>query len=232
MQPVAQGPDNDGAYGWSCGAAVSFDGYSGYLGRNYGQGNELSPYVMEAREAGSTDPNRHRITWTVYPLAEGPPPSRRPNFLGGRREAGLFATGPDYVHISFLWHTQVTGPVWAYYWGDGHYAGVEMLMSARNTRRFRDRDGLLGGISGGLSDRALLTALADARSWTVVAIDATGKRLFQETFAVPDRQRVEAEYRRARAALDRVEARFRATHAPLSEDGVACEDAEDPAASI
>jgi hypothetical protein len=228
---VAAQPDWDGAYGWGCSTPVAIEGYVGGLSRSYGRGAGLEPYFLQAQEPGSA-PEGHSVTWTIYPLAEGPPARRRVTFLGGRREADAFVSGPDYVHIAFSWHTEVTGPVWAYYWGDGRYVGAEMLFSAGNVRRFRDRSGRLGGISGGLANRTLLAALADARSWTVVAADATGKRLFSETFSVPRWRAAEAEYRRARAALDRVEARFRVTHEPLSADGVSCADEDDPASMI
>ncbi len=220
-----------GAHGWACSAPVDVDGFRGSILRQYtAKGDEL-PYIMEVKEPGSPS-FPHSITWTVDPDPAGPPPRRKPGFLAGRKEADAFRTGPDYVHISFTWHTRVEGPVWAHYWGDGAYVGADLLQTARAARRFRDRQGLSGGISGGISNRALLTALAEARTWQVVAIDSTGKRLFTESFQVPGWRSAEAEFRRARAQIDRIEAEFRKHHEPREVDGASCTDQEDPSASI
>ena len=228
LAALALDQNEGGTWGWSCGTSVTVDGYAGGISRTYGKGSENEAYVMQV----DTPERRHSITWTVHPLLEGPPPSKRPAFLGGRRESEAFATGPDYVHIDFLWRTSAVGPIWAHYWGDGVYAGADLLMSARQVRRATGKDGTLGGLSGGLASRPLLTALAGARRWTVVAEDSAGKRLFGDSFTVPRREVAEAEYRRARAAIDRAEPIFRLTHEPYDKDGVTCTDHENPAASI
>ena len=227
---AALGQTPGGEFGWSCSVAVTIDDYSGSVSRNFGDGLEAAPYLFQVQR--QTGDIRHDVIWSVFPRPEGPPPDGPPGFLNGRREADAFSTGPDYVHIDFRWHTQVVGPVWAHYWGDGAYAGADLLMTARHVRRFTDRDGRLGGLSGGLATRPILTALAPAQSWTVVVNDATGKQLFTETFEVPRRELAEAEFRRARAIMDRLEAHFRLDHRPRSEGGATCGDDPPPEAVI
>jgi hypothetical protein len=227
---VLQGAPQGGWWGWSCGTSLSVDGFEGGVYRDFGPGFEHAPYRIELREPGQG--RGHNVSWTIDPRPEGPPPSARPSFLDPRREQEAFASGPNYVHIDFDWLAEATGPIHAYYWGDGAYAGADLLMSARQVRRFTDRDGRLGGLSGGLAVRTLLSALAPARRWTVAAVDSTGKTLFSESFDLPRREAVEAAFRRARAAIDSVEARFRPAHRPINEGGVRCEDKENPESAI
>jgi hypothetical protein len=230
--PAPAGAQNwGGAFGWTCGGGFAVDGYQAGMWRTYGIDDPDAPYQIQAH-AADADAGSHNMTWTISPRTEGPPQVRSRGFLMGRREAEAFREGPDYVHIDFSWHTSVAGPIWAHYWGDGTYAGADMLMTRWDVRRWTDRQGLLGGLSGGLSSRPLLTALAPARRWTVVAVDATGKQLHSESFEMPSWRAVETEYRRMRATIDRVELRFRTAHDPITEDGVACADIEDSAGSI
>ena len=220
-----------GAHGWMCSAPVDVDGFRGSILRHFVPGGDDSPYIMEAKAPGD-HPDRHSVHWTVYPDPAGPRPGLKRALVKGRKQSDAFRTGPDFIHILFGWHTRVKGPVWAHYWGDGAYAGADRLMTARSARRYRDKQGLTGGVDGGLVARPLLTALAEARTLRVVAIDATGKRLFSESFQLPRRQSAEAEFRRARAQLDRLEAEFRKDHEPREEAGAGCADHDDPASGI
>ncbi len=218
-----------GDYGWSCSAPLAVDGYQGGMFRHFGKGLEDEPYVLQMRRE---PPDGHDISWTVFPRPEGPPEGRKHSFLRGRKEAEAFSGGPDYVHIDFSWNERLTGPIWVHYWGDGVYAGSHMLVTARQVRRWTDKQGRTAGLSGGLATPSLLAALAPARSWSVVAADATGRTIFSDTFQMPDWRQVEAEYRRVRARIDMVEQRFRADHEPRSENGVHCSDEPSPDSTI
>jgi len=223
--------NHGGAHGWVCSAVVEVDGYRGGVLRHFGADSDHSPYIVTVHEPGDHR-GRHSVTWTIHPDPAGPQPTRKRSFRAGRKQADAFRSGPDFVHIHFAWYTRVEGPVWAHYWGDGAYAGADRLMTARSARRFRDKDGLTGGISGGLSARPLLTALAGARTWQVVAVDATGKQLFSDSFQLPRWQAAEAEFRRARARLDALEAEFRKDHEPREQSDAACADHDDPNSTI
>jgi hypothetical protein len=229
----AQGVDHDGEYGWICSVGIEVEGYRGGILRHYPSGATAEPYRVDLEWRRGE--RRYGATWTIDPRPEGPPPQRagRRRHFQPRAESEAFVLGPDYVHIDFGWLVPgVVGPVHAHYWGDGVSAGADLIYTARQVRRRTDRAGMLAGFSGGLSEPALLQALAPARLWSVVVSDSTGKVLLSDSFEVPRRELVAAEFRRARAILDDLEARFRVDHRPLREGSAACQDNEDPNATI
>ena len=217
-----------GDYGWTCSTPLDVDGYRAGMFRHFGKGLEDEAYVIQMHRE---PPDRHDISWTVFPRPEGPPAGRKYTFLRGRKEAEAFSGGPDYVSIDFRWTGKVTGPIWVYYYGDGMPAGSEMLATARRVRRWT-KNGRTMGLSGGLTTPSLLAALAPARRWSVVATDGAGNTIFSDSFEMPAWQKVEAEYRRARIRLDSVEQRFRSDHELRNEDGVQCEDQPSPDSTI
>lgn len=225
------GPNHGGAYGWICWAPVDVDGFRGSMLRHFAAEGEDSPYMMEAKSPGD-HPDRPSVHWTIHPDPAWQPPPRKSTFVVGRNEAGAFRSGPDYISILFGWHTHVKGPVWAHYWGDSVYVGAALLMTAKSARKYRDKQGLTGGVAGGLVARPLLTALAEARTLRVVANDSTGKRLFSESFPLPGWRSAEAEFRRARSEMEKLESEFRKDHVPRESAGAACVDHDDPASGI
>lgn len=172
----------------------------------------------------------HSITWSVDPRPYGPPAGARTNFRAGRAAAEAFRGGPSYVSIAFPFEAKLTGPLWVHYWGDGQYAGAEMLYTAKNARKWRDRSGRTRGISAGLSSRPIIAKLADAVQWAVSARDATGREIVFERFAMPRWQLAAAEFVRVRGVMDAVEMEFVRTHESIERDGVRCDDHEDPSA--
>ena len=82
--------------------------------------------------------------------------------------------GPVTVLIDFKWEpVALVGPLWAQFWGDGAYAGTQMMMSARKMRRYYGKDRQASSI-GTHPGTALIAKLASARTWTAVAVDSTG----------------------------------------------------------
>jgi hypothetical protein len=226
---LIEGPSHNGEFGWHCSAIVQVDGYSGSVSRNFGPKVETAPYMMELRRQ---DGGRQRsVVWSIDPRPN-PPPQARAFFLGGRREADAFKAGPDYIHIDFEWRAVAVGPVWAHYWGDGSYAGADMLMTRRQASRSTLRDGTLAPLSGGLAQRTIIARLAPKRRWTVIAADATGKQLFSESFEMPSWDVAEAEFRRAKSQIDALELIFRRDHQALRDGNVSCTDEEHPLSSI
>ena len=223
-----------GEYGWICSAPMNVDGYRGGILRHYDSTTRHGPYLVQLHWRSGE--RRYRASWTIDPRPEGPPPSpprRRMRYFEPRAERQAFEPGPESVGIDFGWYVAgVVGPVHARYWGDGVYVGEERLYTARQVRRRIDRDGMFSGFSGGLNNPALLRALAAARTWRVVVTDSVGKVLLSESFDVPRREAVAAEFRRARAALDSAEARFRIDHERLIGPDASCQDNEDPEATI
>jgi len=219
-----------GQYGWRCSVTFEMEHYRGGMWRDFGAGAENSPYMMQAWAA---DPNvHHEVYWTVDPRPEGPPPTKKRRFLEGLKESEAFAAGPEYVHIDFGWYTEALGPIWAHYWGGGAYAGADLVMTARQVRKSTGKDGKASGLSGGLFNRRIMTALAATPDWTVTAVDAAGRTLFSESFRIPSRDAAEREFRRGRAAIDALEPKFRVDHRMLEEAGAVCVDHEDPASGI
>lgn len=224
-----EAPNNGGEWGWRCTAEISLAGHGGYVSRDFGKGVEAAPYIMEARwiEGG----RQRSIVWA---LASRGNPARDSKYayLGGRAPAHAFRDGPDYVHIDFDWLATAVGPIWAHYWGDGAYAGADLLMTRRQARQSLNSRGELAGLSGGLATRSLLVALADSTRWTVTAVDGAGKTLFSETFEVPGRAAAETEFVRARGAIEQLEQQFVRDHHGVAANGVTCADNESPLSSI
>ncbi|HEX6376677.1 MAG TPA: hypothetical protein VFZ91_13265 [Allosphingosinicella sp.] len=217
-----------GDWGWRCEAKVSLGAYQGSVWRDYAKWPDPSPYHMKVELA---DPEkRHTLRWAVDPRPEGRPPRKRRSWPDPRPPADAFRSGPGFVAIDFRWDAPAVGPIWAHYWGDGAYAGAQRLMTASDATR---RIGNLPAFALSTTiARDLVPALASARTWTVVATDATGRQLSSETFEVPAWQEAEAEFRRARASLDAVEPRYRSGAGPQEGDEAACYEHEDPAAII
>ncbi len=152
--------------------------------------------------------------------------------MRGRNEAEVLREGPDYVHISYEWHTEAVGPNYVYFWGDGIYVGAEQLFSARQVRRYTGKDGKTGGLSAGLSTGSILRDLYKTRTWAFSVIDATGKKLTDGAFHPPDLARSVSEYRRVRAQIENLDAEFRTDFRDKSRDTTSCSAFEDPAGTI
>jgi hypothetical protein len=219
-----------GAFGWRCWAPVTLGRFQGSVLRSFGSRLKHSPYVMQVELPDPDD--RRTVRWTVDPRPAGPPQGKKKKRRWARAQADAFRNGPDSVVVQFKWeHVPLTGPLWVQFWGDGAYGGAQILMNARDTRRyFRKGRGPTGaGTSPGAD---VIAKLASARRWTAVALDSSGKRLASETFEVPGPEEAEAAFREARRRIDSLEPRFAASHDPIEEGGAGCSDEEDPAATI
>lgn len=205
--------------GWRCGAKYEIDGRPVWMFRDFETSGKIHAYFIQTLDG--TQPN-HETYWHIDPRAEGPPANERKDWFSGRSEAEVLRDGPDYVHVDYRWYTQVNGPVWAHYWGDGRYAGAELLFSASKVRRYTEKDGKMGGLSGGLGKGPIMTALGASRSWAFKVVDATGKELASETFAPPNLGNSVEEYRRHRLAIETLEAEFRTDFQERQNGTVSC----------
>lgn len=215
--------DHDGAFGWRCWAPVAVGGHRGKAWRDYHERSKNAAYVMQMERPGDGD--RYAMQWTVDPSPEGPPAKSRKSSARSLEDA--FRNGPESIYVDFKWEGAVAGPLWVHYWGDGVYAGGEMLMSARSVRRWFGKSTVRTGTSA-TPGAAVKAKLAPARTWTALARDSAGRQLDSKTFDVPTAPEAEREFLRARARIDAVEPRFRTDHAPLDEGDVSCSDFEDP----
>ena len=222
---AAQTQAHEPPYGWRCVTKLEIDGYPVSMWRDYIEGESAGTYVLQTL---GTPKFPHTTYWSIYSTPEGPAADAPLTHLKPRAEASILAEGPDYVHIDFPWHTEAVGPIWAHYWGDGEYAGAQMLFSAKAVRRMRDKEGKVGGLSGGLSNGTVMKALAGKRDWTVAAMDVTGKLLFSDTFRPPMLGKSLDTYRRARADMDAMEQEFRTDHRTRTRGETFCADNGDP----
>lgn len=191
-------------WGWRCYGRFDIEGRRVTIWRDFDVTGKLNPYQIQTFEHESNG-----TYWTIDPRPEGPPKGEPISWDTGRSEAEVLRNGPDYVHINYPWHTEVVGPVHAYFWGDGTYVGAERLYSARQVRRSTERDGKMGGLSGGLSKGPILQALYGSEAWAYKVTDATGKELTSGVFHPPDLARAIAAYRFARAEIEKLDTEFR-----------------------
>lgn len=215
--------DEDGKYGWRCWAPVAVGGHAGKVWRDYHKRSKNAAYVMQMGVRGYGD--RYEMMWTVDPRPEGPPAKDRNPSTFSLEEA--FRSGPETISIEFKWEGAVVGPLWVHYWGNGVYAGGEMLMSARSVRRWFGNSTVRTGTNA-TPGAAVKARLAPARTWTALVRDSKGRQLDSKTFDVPTPSEAGREFRRARARIDAVELRFRTDHTPLDEGDVSCSDFDDP----
>lgn len=214
-------------WGWRCVGRFDVEGRRVTIWRDFDASGELFPYSIQTFEG---EPNG--TYWTIDPRPEGPPTGEPVSLDTGRSEAEVLRYGPDYVHINFSWHTEVSGPVHVYFWGDGKFAGTMQLFSARQVKRSTGRDGKMGGLSGGLSKGPIMRALYGSQSWSFKVTDASGKELTDGTFRPPDLARAVTEYRSARAEIEKLETEFRANGQTIMRGSTICEAHEDPARTI
>jgi|GEM_PF-4434772 len=188
--------------GWLCNASFEAGGFHGALFRwiSHDGHPDGRLWIQSA-----TGPDNRMISWEMtdpagYPVDR----SRGPTPLTPER---AFAAGP-HVQITYGWVGARDGPIWAHYYGDGHYAGVELIESRLRARATLGRDA--AGRLGDIRDPAIRARLASARQWTIVVADGTGRETYRETLRLPLPAEVEAGYRRAKLAVDRMTANFRA----------------------
>jgi hypothetical protein len=118
-------------WGWRCSGQFEVDGQRVSMWRDFDASGTINPYIIQ-----SFDREPHGTTWTIDPRPETfPPDGKAFPSMRGRNEAEVLREGPDYVHISYEWHTEAVGPIYVYFWGDGIYVGAEQLFSARQVRR-------------------------------------------------------------------------------------------------
>lgn len=206
----------DEALGWRCATNFEVDGRRVNMWRDYFPSEEAGVYQLQMASGP------HRTSWTINSRVQSNSPKKKLAFRAGRSEADVLAHGPDYVSIGFHWHNEVVGPVWTYYWGDGQYAGVKKLLSARQVKKSTKGDGKMGGISAGLSQGPIMQKLSSAKQWSVVAVDATGKQLYSETFSPPNLTNAKIEYRKARSEIEKLEEQFRKDPRPIRVGDTAC----------
>jgi hypothetical protein len=219
--------DHQGEFGWRCSAPVAIGRYEGSVWRDYDRKRGGSVYTMQI-ELPESD-NRHSLIWAVDPRPEGSEKLREwPN---ARREVEAFRFGPGYAQVDFKLDAEVAGALWIHYWGNGAYAGSDLRLSARQVRRFVGKGRRAVGIGANVSP-AVIAKLASTRRWTAILVDSTGKRLDTEVFEVPIPEEAEMAFRKARAAIDSLESRFRIDHRPRSEGGGDCFDHPDPNSEI
>lgn len=214
-------------WGWRCSGRFDVEGRRVSIWRDFEGSGKISPYKLQTYEH---EPNG--TYWTIDSRPEVPSIGETVVPDMGRTEAEVLRNGPDYVHINYPWHTDVVGPVHAYFWGDETYIGAEQLFSARQVRRTTDREGKMGGLSGGLSQGPILRALYRARTWVFKVTDATGKELAAGNFHPPDLARAFPDYRRTREEIERLEREFRTDYQDKTSGTTTCVAFEDPAASI
>jgi len=219
-----------GDWGWTCEAPVTLGDYKGSVSREFFPwSGDHSPYRMRIERPGSGD--RYAISWTIDPRPEGPPRGSKRRWPNPRKQAGAFRAGPDLVRIDFKWGRDAVAPIWVHYWGDGAYAGADLLVTARMMKRRIANIPSPYSSEGGLASRRLLAALAPARIWTVVVTDSAGKTYSSETFSVPTWREAESAFRHARARIDAMERRYRSLD-PLPESDASCTPHEDPEAIV
>lgn len=228
VEPTAM-VDEDGAFGWRCWAPVAIGRHKGSVWRDYGKKLENSAYIMNVERPAPGNPRT--IQWAVDPRPD-PPAGAKRRWPMAVREADAFRNGPSSVIIDFTWEPRaLTGPLWVQFWGDGSYAGTQMMRKARDVRRYYggERPAFTAGLT---PSTALIARLASAQRWTAAAVDSTGRLLSSETFEMPTPDEAEAVFRKARARIDSLEPRFAIDHEPLDEGGAGCTDEENRAASI
>jgi hypothetical protein len=214
-------------WGWRCTGRFDVEGRRVTIWRDFDASGKNSPYQIQTFEH-----EPHGTYWTIDPRPEGPLAGEPVSWDTGRSEADVLRDGPDYVHINYPWRTQVVGPVHVYFWADETYVGAELLFSARQVRRWTDKDGTMGGLSGGLSKGPIMRALYGSETWAFKVTDATGKELTAGAFRPPDLGRSIVEYRRAREEIERLEVEFRSDFQDRVSGTTTCAAHEDPSASI
>ena len=224
----ASPPNEGGEFGWACFDGFHVGNYSASTWRFYQLSGGLDYYQMKFEDAGS----KHYIYWGIAADPGAPSSHLTPEYIRVRSEAASFVDGPQNLNVSIGWHGAATGPIWAYYWGDGRYVGGEMQYTARQVRKMTAKDGQVYGSGVWLGNSMLLKGLAPADEWTVALVDATGKELFRDSFRIPGTAEAEAAYRQSRARIDAVEQRFRVDHEMLVVGSTLCEDEENPLSTI
>lgn len=205
------------ALGWRCWGKFDVEGRRVTIWRDFYPSGKLNPYHIQTWEH---EPNG--TSWLIDPRPAGPPADEPRSWDTGRSEAEVLRDGPDYIHINFTWDTEVIGPVHAYFWGDGRYAGAEQLFSARQVKRATGRDGKMGGLSDGLSKGPTLRALYGSRQWTFKVTDGAGKELTVGTFHPPDLAHAIDEYRSVRADIEKLEPEFRTDFETKTRGSITC----------
>jgi hypothetical protein len=214
-------------WGWRCWGRFDVEGRRVSIWRDFDASGKLNSYHIQTYEH---EPNG--TYWTIDPRPEGPPRRVSVSWDTGRSEAEVLRNGPDYVHIDYPWHTEVTGPVYVHFWGDGTYVGAERLFSAGRVRRYTERDGKMGGLSGGLSKGPIMQALYGSQAWAFKVTDATGKELTSGSLHPPDLARAVTEYRFVRAEIENLETEFRTDFETRTRGSTTCAAHEDPANGI
>ncbi|HEX8644206.1 MAG TPA: hypothetical protein VF702_09880 [Allosphingosinicella sp.] len=191
---------------YRCSVAVHMDGLSGGMWRDFSPGRPDEFYHIQLNdpEPGGGP----RASWSV----DNRPPAR-PRVYGwrtGRPEADAFRYGPHFVSFgTFLTGRIRDGAIHARLYGDGVLAGTILAQGAKQTRRgYRmGAEGMSFSLSSPFN-APVIAALANARSWEAVLVDATGRELGRKTVRVPSPAIAEAEFNRARAELLRHRAEF------------------------
>jgi hypothetical protein len=214
-------------WGWRCSARFDVEGRRVTIWRDFDASGKPSSYQIQTFE---NEPNG--TYWTIGPRPDGAPKGEASSGDTGRSEAEVLRNGPDYVHINYPWHTEVTGPVYAHFWGDGTYVGAERLFSAKEVRRYTERDGKMGGLSGGLSQGPIMKALYGSQAWMFKVTDATGKELTSGIFRPPDLARAVTEYRVSRAEIEKLVTEFRTDFETRIRGSAICAAHDDPANGI
>jgi hypothetical protein len=214
-------------WGWRCSGRFEVDGQGVSIWRDFDASGTINPYFIQ-----SFNHEPHGTSWIIDPRRGGHSTGKSIPWKTGRAEAAVLSEGPDYVHINYQWHTEVVGPIYAYFWGDGRYVGAEQLFTSRQARRFTAKDGKMGGLSGGLSQGSILRELYKTETWAFSATDANGKKLTEGTFHPPDLAHSVNEYRRVRAQIENLEAKFRGDYQEQEEGDTTCTAQVDPASEI
>ena len=214
-------------WGWSCTGRFKVEGRRVTIWREFEASGTIRPYQIQTF---ASRPNG--TYWTIDPRPDGPPASEPISWETGRSEGDVLRDGPDYVQISYSWHTRVVGPVHVYFWADEKYAGSERLFSAKQVRRLTDKDGMMGGLSSGLSKGQIMQSLYGSQTWSYKVTDATGKELTVGAFRPPDLASSIAEYRQVRADIERLELEFRADFQRKAKGSTICEANADPSTTI
>lgn len=199
---------------WECEGHFEVDGKRVLILRHFPLSGDIRPYVMQT--FGGSD-GYSNITWTIAPEGH--------SLANARNLDRVLVEGPDLVGIGFPWRTQVTGPVYAHFWGDGAYAGSQILYNARQVRQRTGQDGTMGGLQGGLGQGAVLQALAGSDTWSFAVIDQTGKELVRGQLRPPDLNRSVAEYHRVTNLMEEMMASQPTEF--ISRDGFRCSQFEE-----
>jgi hypothetical protein len=194
------------AAAWTCVVPVKLSGFEGTLAREIdGVGRPKPDLTMEVARREPSGEVRE-VKWYLTEKAAGPRRPYEPVWVTPRPEQAAFREGPSYVSILWNLKQATKGPIESFYYGDGRLVGSERLVRLRETDRIYRRQSLARPAA--LIDRPLLARLAEARQWTAVAVDGARVELYRATFNLPTATEAEAEYRRAKAELRRMERNY------------------------